>query len=671
MVTWNSTGERRRRDLRWQCSAWHSCPEILAASASTCHVGWNIFADYGATSIPLHHYVTVYVFCMLHHQSLRKQDMTSLSALSAQQIRQASFANWARPVGFNSYSLIFNRMLNPSYDVDGLLQYCQEVKANVVRVMYPCYGLPDWTNHVLAAGFPAGRELMDTDFKSSFLTASDDVFNKAAARGIKLWVCLFWRSDALPSQFGETPLGSINTTSATYNFMARFARWFAARYANHDALGVYSFFNEQDYDATGVTNPTPAALGAVWGGLATEIRQLAPNPVSACNIIFLGGATGSPAVTFDSEVAALNDMVKGLDVVGLHIYVGNAFCGWPYPASPSGQPTDYAGGEGIPSYLSAAAAICRAAGKVLAVGETGMHSAQESDAVSTKKRAILKACSSHAAVSLLWDLAALPTPIPDMVPWQIKPGTPRGNTFAALAAPLNASRLRGDVRGAGTLALRFAAQPRFAMSSTRGAAQSVIGFPSTPAMSTQTLAVMYWLRKDLAPVAPFERIASCAVTDAGFLILSGVAPDYATYIAFRLPGGGEVNNAGALRAATVGQWNHIAHVYRILDGGRAWLETWVNGMFWTGIDCGTSLYPGIPPATQCHVLGIDPTSGSAISLQDFTLAPSATPEDIWAHMAGDVLPQALLHLRADEHGVRELSRAAVPVTVGTAVRFGI
>lgn len=581
----------------------------------------------------------------------------------------------ANPIGFNSYELLYSYILNGTYSYSTMLTYFNQCNVNLVRIAYPVFSAAEYAANVFASGTPTG-EFTDADFRPTFLSRNDEVFDAAAASGVKLLVCLFFSAQAIATLCSETLVVALKTNSASYSLMQRFTRWFGKRYGQHPAVGAYSFFNEQPYDTAGITNPTPSDLGAVNAGLVEIMRQYS-NAVATTDYVFLtlNDTPGRP--TFTSELANFRTVCAGVDAIGVHIYghapsgVGMSYVGMIGTSTAAFGPTtaNTLGYEGMESVLSGLRSVADAMGVPLWITECGVPTDVELAANSVRRTKVLTLCQQHADVSLVWNAANVAAPQPNQVVWQIQPDTTLGNTYKTLISSLNTSRVpKSPVVGAATNSLRLRRQPRYCMSSTRTAGATVRA-TSISTMTSSTQAFLAWVRRD-ATLNNFEFLFDARGTGnlSGIGFLAGaVASTDAEYADFRGASGGAGNTSGRLPRLASSEWHHIALIHRTINS-QSGIELWLDGMFYgAGINSGGA-YVGIPTATTLYALG-GASTGAPISMQDVTLAHYATPEDIWSHMAGNVLPQSYLHLRADSTTVLDMSRSNLIVTVGSGVTF--
>ncbi|MCQ9375158.1 hypothetical protein NMQ14_12940 [Methyloversatilis sp. XJ19-13] len=578
------------------------------------------------------------------------------------------------PLGWNAYELLYRHLTNYPYNYAGVLQYIKDCGANQARVLYPAFSTAEWTSLVFTS-IPPG-EISDSDFRPTFLQRTEEVFAAAEAAGVRLYVCMAWNFPAVCALFGETAIQGMSVGSQSFSFVRRLAQWFAKRYAGRPFLGAYSFFNEVVYDKTGASNPTPESIGAVTTALISEMRDAFPLAVASTDFSVVTNNDTTARPTYRSEFEAIATMAAGADVLGLHFYswstsvYGQSFVGHAGLSSATfgaGASTNN-GFEGVAALLSAARSIAAAYGKRLWITETGVQTEIDAATASLRRRRLIDVCAQYADVTLLWNAADVASPLSNQAIWQVRPGQSLGNTYQALLAAANQGmRSQGPDVGAGTGALKSRHRPRYGMSGARSAGATA-RVTSVAAMQSATQAVLFWVRKDAALNA-FEPLLDFRnSTTAGFLVLAGSDPvTTPEYVDFRGTSGG-ANTSGVGPLVPTGEWVHIALRRRAVNGQDA-IEIWIDGLFWS-IRAAANAYAGIPAGTTLYVCGGN-SNGAPVSMQDVCIAPAVSPEDIWAHLSGSVLPQAELHLRAGPSGeVVDLSRNRVAVTLGSGVTSG-
>lgn len=578
------------------------------------------------------------------------------------------------PVGWNAYELLYRHLTNYPYTYSNVLQYVKDCGANLVRVLYPVFSTAEWTSLVFTS-IPPG-EISDADFRPTFLQRTDQVFAAAEAAGVRLYVCFAWNFPAICALFGETTTQGMSVSSQSVGFCRRFAQWFSRRYAGRPFLGAYSFFNEVAYDKTGVSNPTPAAIGAVTSALINEIRDAFPLAVASTDFSVVTNNDTTARPTYRTEFEAVATMAAGADVLGLHFYswstsvYGQSFVGHSGLSSATFGPGSATanGFEGVAALLSAARSVASASGKRLWVTETGVQTEIDAATASLRRRRLIDVCAQYADVTLIWNAADLASPLSSQVIWQVQPGQPLGNTYQSLLATVNqGQRRQGADVGGGTGALKSRNRPLYGVSGVRSAGATA-RVTSVAAMQSATQAVLFWMRKDAALNAFEPLLDFRSSTTAGFLFLGGSDPvTTPEYVDFRGASGG-ANASGVGPLVPTGEWVHIALRRRAVNGLGA-IEIWVDGLFWS-IRSAANAYAGIPAGTTLYVCGGN-SNGAPVSMQDVCIAAAVSPEDIWAHMSGAVLPQAELHLRAGPGGdVVDLSRNRVAVTLGAGLTAG-
>ena len=581
-----------------------------------------------------------------------------------------------QPVGFNSYDLVRRKLMDPAYDQFKILDWVQTSGGNLIRVMWPpAFDASNYTLYVFQNGVPpASRgELTDGDFRSDFLATADALFNAAASRGLQFLLCIGWSAQGVADIFGETAAVALTVGSQSHEFMGRLVRWTARRYGAHPAYAAVSFVNEpQWFELSGVGWPTAAALGAYMTSLADQHRAISSAQFVTSHLVYLTMVISAARITHDSEFARLEALTQGLDVIGIHVYTkGPSQAGFSFSGATSGLTpgtSNNLGFEGFGSLACSLRSLTDRLNKPLMWCETGVPNDVEADTARVKKDRALSELLRYSRVALLWDVADLSSPQANQIVWQIRPGTTRGDTFLAVAQDYNRGRvaeLAPIIKGAGTRSLRRALQPKSFFSSTRSAGATV-SCVSTGAMTSATQAVAFWVRRDAA-LTNFEAFIDCRGSGnlSGFVALEGaVAGTDPMFLEFRGAAGGAGNVAGLLPPMAIGEWLHLCVVRRTISGS-AFLEIWINGQYWNAI-AAASTYVGIPATTTLRFCG-GATNGAPVSLQDVCFAPFMSPEDIWAHMRGEPVPLAQLHLRAIGDTVLDVSRGATAVTVGSGV----
>lgn len=577
------------------------------------------------------------------------------------------------PIGFNSYELLYQYLLDSTYAYQAVISYIRACGADLARIMFPVVREQEYLERVFVNGIP-DRDFVDSDFRTTFLTRTTQVFDACSSSNLKLLLCFNWAIGAVPSLYGETAITSIDGSSRTFKFVSRFARWTAQTFGNHPAIVAYSFINEPVYDVAGVTNATPAKYAEFFSGLIRTVRAEAPRWISTTDIVPFTLNTSWTRPNFETEIDNLTTLWSTVDAVGVHVYgYGPSQVGMSYignfgvtTAAYGPATTNNLGFEGLESFLSAMKAIADGLGKPLWITETGVPIDVEANTSNFRRAKLLATCVRYAQVTLVWNTANVAAPIANQVVWQIRPGQPLATTYQNTILPLNKARISliPVGKGGGLPALLARKRPSYCFTSTR-AAGATVRFSSIAAHTTSTQAVMFWLRRNAA-MTNFENFLSVrgAGNLSGFVALAGsVAATDSDYIDFRAAAGSAIATASRLPRRPDNEWIHYAYVLRTVNEV-AGVELWLDGLFYGTIACNNT-YVGIPAGITGYCGGN--SAGTPVSMQDITFCADATPEDIWAHMEGVVLPQATLHLRASGAGVLDLSRNAVAVTVGAGV----
>ena len=597
----------------------------------------------------------------------------SVAASNARNAEDKAAGLGLRPVGFNSYELIYNHVLTGSYTYSNVINYMVACKSNFVRVLYPAFSTAEWTTNVFGGTIPTGV-ITDASFSPTFLARSNAVIDAMEEADLRGLFCLFWSAPSMTAIFGESIVQGIQTTSKTYDFMVRFSTWFFKKYGERKVLASYSFFNELGYDTTGTTAPTPANLSAVFKGLLAIGKTYAGAAIATTDLAIMPLAAVANRATFDSEFESIYTVANGFDALGVHLYAyassnaGMNYIGMHGAGSATFAPsaTNTLGFEGLEGLMSAWRGVASSLGKPLWITECGVATDTEAASGSLRKNRMLSVMSRHADQILIWNAADITTPQANQVDWQIKPGSTLASVYQALLLQYNSGRAGITVpRGGAMSSQRAASKPEQCFKSARSAGATV-RVTSTAVMQTGTQALMYWFRRD-STNNNFETYIYCrdAGNLFGFAALAGaVASTDPDYIDFRSASGSARNTSALMRRISDGEWHHFAYIFRTVNGQIA-VELWLDGMFWDVVSANNA-YAGIAPGTTLY-FGGGTSNGAPVSMQDVTLAAYASPRDILDHMHGAVLPQSVLHLRADAGSVVDLSRSAVAVTVGSGV----
>lgn len=581
----------------------------------------------------------------------------------------------ARPIGFNYYSLVYEILINSSTGIASrstVLDYIVSCGANIVRFALPVFSSAQYLSLVHSTtSMPS--TMTDSNLRSTYVAAIDAAMDALAARGLKAHVCDGWGQDYLPGALGETraqAYGSLTSATTLYSIGA--AKWFFNRYRSHAAFGVYSLGNEYVTDPAGVTGPTDAQMGAWFTAVANAARTLDKTKIITHDSLYLAAANSATRTTLDQYATTLRTWFAGLDAYCIHIY-GNGFnyIGAQVledAAFPNSSSTDL-GWEGAPALLEALRAIADADKKPLLIGEFGIPTDEEADAANDKKARCMRPMVQFAEYSLIWNVqdSTLANTIPNQVKWYIAPSTTRATTFQALASAMNAAKPMPIRLAGGTKGLRTQLQPRYAFKGTR-VSDATVKFTSSAAhASSNGYATLFWLRLD-APLNSNEFIIGLngANTSGIAIVANAVANAQGFYYETRSAGGSVGNTPNMTPDVVLGEWNHFAFTSEGVNGGAA-IRIYLNGLYFRTIPA-SAAPTSIIAAVNMFIGGGNSNFGIPASYQDICLAPSISPQDVWDHMQGRVLPQALLHVRArPNRSAVDLSKNAAAITFGAGV----
>jgi hypothetical protein len=576
-----------------------------------------------------------------------------------------------KPIGFNYYSLVYETLINYTVAIATrsiLLDYIVSCGANIVRFAIPVFSSGEYLTLVHNTGtMPA--TMLDSNLRPSYVAALDSCMNDLASRGLKAHVSDFWGPNYLPGAFGETNVQAYGSlTSATTTYAKSAVAWFFSRYSTHAAFGVYGFGNEYYTDPAGVANPTDAQLGAWFSTLATVARSLDNTKLLTANITSLAVSNASTRKTLDQFATSLKLIFKDLDAYCLHIYgTGYNYVGCQAQedaAFPNSAATDL-GYEGYPALMEAFKAIADAENKPFIVGEFGVPTTEENDTDYVKKNRALKAVSAYSDYGMVWNLqnSTLGASIGNQAMWYIAPGTTRGDTYLKLISQSNRAKPPATPVAGGVDSLRRNLQPKYCIKAAR-AADASIKFTSTANhASSAGYSILFWLRLDL-PLNAGEGLIG--FTGTNLYGLGVVAPQTGSnlqtfYIDTRNASGSAGNTVGFFPDFGIGDWNHIAFTSEGVNGS-ACMRMYINGIYFRSI--AVAGYPAsIPAAIPLYIGGGNNNYGAPISIQDFCLATSIGPNDVSRHMRGEVLSQALMHVRAyPNKSIADISRFSTPYT---------
>lgn len=568
-------------------------------------------------------------------------------------------------VGFNVYDALYAKFFGTTDD-SNIWQYVVDSGAKIVRIMYPVFYSTDYTSYVFAAGVPA-RDFVDADFKSTFLSKSDALFDTVESYGIALHPSLFWTQSATTALNGETlATGFASTATATAAFMRRFAKWFAKRYGARKGLACYSLGNEWVYQESALSSPssypTAAQLGAVFADVAATIRSVDPTARVTADLTIPPVNVNISRQTLDNAIDCYRTIFKGLDFWTLHTYIsGSNYVGRnTYQPGVEPAPNNTFGFEAVSGVIRLVSEAAASEGKDLVIGEVGVHTGEEDDTASLKKRRGVAGCAAHCRYVLIWNVQpAVRAATSGQNTWFIEPGTTRADTFKTLVSGLNKGQ---PLRKGSPLLGPRAAGPRACFTCARTAGTRIT-LTSFPKMVSTRYAFMAWVRVN-AQLTAYETVCDFrSSTTAGFIVLGAATPG-SWYAEFRRAAGNAGSTAGALPDLPIGKWTHLAVVYTPGAVNNV-IDTYIDGVLWVS-QVNANPMVGIPDATTLYVGG--GTNGAPVSLQDVAVTPFASPDDIHRHMLGEVHPAAFLHIRTgDEGGIQDLSKYASALTVGGSV----
>lgn len=598
------------------------------------------------------------------------------SGVSAAQAA-SRFANLnTPPVGVNAFQLIYDILQGkPQYN-EGLLDWIASVGVKVVRIMWPVFSTADYAEHVWANG--PTTNVTNASLKPSFIAACDKVFNDAAARGLKLWVSIFWTQSALPGVFNETlaqAYGSLN--SRTVKCMESFTEWFTRRYAPHPGLGVYSFGNEWRTDDAGVTHPTPAQLGAVFTYLANGIRAIDPTRMITSNLEGPIVQTNQTRENLAIWAARYKLIFEGLDAWTLHLYDSTTnYIGRNKLFNSAFQALDAntSGYEGIAALASCLRASAASANKMFVVGECGTSMTMEASTKVVKKDRMMRGLTAHCDLTMIWNVQTVYTAAANQLDWYLEPGTARANVYAALIRKYNQTRTaRSDIAG-GTLGLTEQKRPRVCWTPARTTANSFVTATSNTLLAAATrYAVMFWGRSNATSgFAAFEIVADLRLSTQpyGMTILGDSTANTSLYAAFSGATGSAGNTGAGLPYLVAGEWHHYAFIWALINGTPA-IEFYVDGIYWGAVLASPSIVPAAIPNGTALKLG-GSTVGGPMSLQDFAVYQSADSDEVLRHLNGGISPSVLMHIRALSDGtISDFSKVPCAVSIGTGVTVDI
>lgn len=585
-----------------------------------------------------------------------------------------------KPIGFNYYSLVYEILLNFTASITNrpaLLAYIASTGANMVRFSLPAvFSNGQYLSLVHNTGSMPST-MQTSNLRSTYIAAVDTAMNALASNGLKAHVNdLFWM-DSIGTAIGETrAIAYGSTTSMTAVYAQSAAAWFFSRYKNHPAFGIYSIGNEYVTDSTGTTGPTEIQLGAWLTAVANAARAVDSTKIITADLLFTPVSNAQNRITLDNYATTIRNIASGLDAYSIHIY-GSGFGYVGRSANedatyPNTNATDL-GYEGLPSLMEALRAIADADGKPLIIGEFGVPTTEESDAVSDKKSRTIRAMAQFANYALLWNAqeSTIAIAAGNQSTWYINQGTARANTFLPLVTQANSGRVPRPRLGGGITSLRNNLAPRYAFKGTRVSSANIL-FTSTTGMASSTgYSLLFWMRIDAA-LNVGEILIGLNGDNTNGVALVGAAPANSTNNTqgyyFETRGVGNVsrgNTTGIMPDPVIGEWNHYAFTSEGVNGGGA-ITMYLNGLYQKTlpvIGAPASIVSGV----NMFICGGNTNFGVPVSFQDICLGTSISPQDVWDHMQGKILPQSLLHVRATANKKAiDLSKNAIPISLNGA-----
>lgn len=545
-------------------------------------------------------------------------------------------------IGANVYSVLIRYMYGGLTDaqLDNLFSYCASMGATTIRIMYPCFSKTELDIYVHSTTTP-GTNITDASFKSTFLTMSDKVFERAAATGVKLIPCLFWNWELAPSIFSEALPGAYATLNTqTCLYMKSFTEWFTKRYKNNSALLAYSFTNEWKWSTAGTSTPTPEQLQVIYTMLHETVRKFDSEHLTMIDLPGPSIELGPTRKFLDTFIEETLQVTKSIDIIGTHIYIDTT--DWTGRKTVSGggavpSPTNALGYEDAAALISELNIAASLAGKVLYVGEFGIATTQELDTLSAKKTKILEAIANNCAGGMVWDVNYATGAAGNQAIWLIEPGTARGNLWNSLIIAINNQykipRLAHSEPSAFGKARKSVFIPKEYQTYTNTATGNA-KFTLSSDMCQQEISIMFWIRKNSTP-SGFSRVARIQDTSGvaggpGIIVLFDTNGGE-VYADLRSTSGSAGSTAGILPSAPVGEFNHIGFTHMRVNN--SWLlDTWYNG-FCVESRTTNGLYVP-PPVGAIASLGGTELSGNTISTEGFCIAGAVTPEEIRKHLAG-------------------------------------
>ena len=592
-----------------------------------------------------------------------------------------------KPVGFNYYSLFTDMM----YNISGTkasrganLAYIAGTGANIVRVAVSGFSANDYTTRIHNAGGNMPATVSDANLASKFISDCDTMMDLLASNGLGGLICMPWAQSTIPSAFGETnAVGYGSLTSKTAIYSMSFVQWFVARYKNHPALKLISFYNEPVTDEAGITAPTVAQFSGFLAALAAAARAAKPDILTTSDFTAPVLDLTKTRETIEQSVARYRQLFAGLDVYNLHVYADGYNWVGHNSLDLGTAPNVYYSGlgyEGAEALMQAYDAMARSDNKPLIIGEFGVNTDNEADDpggpnavhVSDKKKwRLTRAIVPYADASLIWNVQQTAGAPGNQAVWLIDPAstTSRAAQFAAIATAFNNGKPAQRQAGGALVALKAHQRPRFSMRCPNRSAGYNVRFTTTAAHGSTTgysLALWVNLTAQLNNAEVLADFRGSGNTSGLVLIANLVANNQGFYTDSRYASGSAGASNNVLPDVALNDWNHFVFMHRFMNvnGTNVYAtEVWLNGTYWLSMSA-SALPATIPTGTTAYVVG-NSGNGAPVKMQDVALYPGAlSPDEVWAHMRGEVSARSLLHVRALEDGTfADVSKNAVALTV--------
>ncbi len=596
-----------------------------------------------------------------------------------------------KPIGFNYYSLFTDMMYNISGTATSRaanLAYIVATGANLVRVAVSGFSVSDYTTRIHNFGGLMPQTVSDANLTAKFRADCDTMMGLLSANNLGGHICLPWAQSTIASAFGESnavAYGSLTSQTAIYSLS--FVTWFCARYKNHPALKLISFYNEPVTDAAGVTGPTVAQFSAFLAALAAAARAAKPDILTTSDFTAPVLDLAKTRETIEQSVARYRQLFAGLDVYNLHVYADGYNWVGHNSLDLGTAPNIYYSGlgyEGTEALMQAYDAMARSDNKPLIIGEFGVNTDNEADdpggpnavhVSDRKKWRLARAVVPYADSSLIWNVQQTAGAPSNQAVWLIDPAstTSRAAQFSAIATAFNNAKPARRQTGGAVAALKSQQRPRFAMRCPNRSAGYNVRFTTTAAHGSTTgysLALWVNLTAQLNNAEVLADFRGSGNTSGLVLIANLVANNQGFYTDSRYASGSAGASNNILPDVLLNDWNHVTFMHRFMNvnGTNVYAtEVWLNGTYWLSM-AANALPATIPTGTTAYVVG-NSGNGVPAKMQDVALYPGAmSPDEVWAHMRGEVSARSLLHVRAQEDGTfADVSKNAVALTVSGVV----